>query len=163
MGLETGQFAQSCQVRGTQALSVGWDSEVLEQLVCYSIFSEIRSKWRLVRPCSVRGTHGACPQVQSCPQTVSCGRSFQPLHSWSPFTLRVSRQSIAGVQHCTGVGCTGSDSATHTRIHSPRPGERGVCVVLKPLPAATMPYSPEGFKALLFLLYPRRLSIFRLP
>lgn len=26
-----------------------------------------------------------------------------------------------------------------------------------------MPYSPEGFKALLFLLYPRRLSIFRLP
>lgn len=119
MGLETGQFAQSCQVRGTQALSVGWDSEVLEQLVCYSIFSEIRSKWRLVRPCSVRGTHGACPQVQSCPQTVSCGRSFQPLHSWSPFTLRVSRQSIAGVQHCTGVGCTGSDSATHT--HTPLP------------------------------------------
>ena len=45
-----------------------------------------------------------------------------------------------------------SDSATHTRIHSPRPRERGARVVLQRLPAATMPYSPEGFKALLFLL-----------
>lgn len=119
MGLETGQFAQSCQVRGTQALPVGRDREVREQLVCCSVFSEIRSKWRLVRPCGVRGTHGACQQIQSCPETVSCGRSFQPLCSWSPFTLRVSHQSIVGVQHCIGVRCMGSDSATHT--HTPLP------------------------------------------
>ena len=41
--------------------------------------------------------------------------------------------------------------------------ERGVDVVLKCLPVATMPYSPEGFKALRFLLCPQGLSIFRLP